>query len=306
MDSRIEVIGIDHGWSMMKSVSEVFVTGIKEITSIPALYRDTLEYKGRYYRVGTNRQEVKDTKTEDDSFKLLTYAAVAKELKRRGLTETRVFLAVGLPLTRFGAEKKSFIKYLMEEKDVSFTFEQVGYHIILENVVVFPQCYAAVADRLPTFAKKTLVVDIGSWTIDIMPVIDRAPDESHCATIPKGLITCIRSINEQCVRQLNGEVDEGEIQQFMRYGAIDIDERYQKIIREEIKSFVERVYNSIREYGYNLNTTPIVFVGGGAVVMKNFGTYNQKNISYILDIKANAKGYEYLATIGMRSMMRKV
>ena len=306
MDSRIEVIGIDHGWSMMKSVSEVFVTGIKEITSIPALYRDTLEYKGKYYRVGTNRQEVKDTKTEDDSFKLLTYAAVAKELKRRGLTESRVFLAVGLPLTRFGAEKKSFIKYLMEEKDVSFTFEQVGYHIILENVVVFPQCYAAVADRLPTFAKKTLVVEIGSWTIDIMPVIDRAPDESHCATIPRGLITCIRSINEQCVRQLNGEVDEGEIQQFMRYGTIDIDERYQKIIREEIKSFVERVYNSIREYGYNLNTTPIVFVGGGAVVMKNFGTYNQKNISYILDIKANAKGYEYLATIGMRSMMRKV
>ena len=27
--TRIEVIGIDHGWSMMKSVSEVFVTGRK-------------------------------------------------------------------------------------------------------------------------------------------------------------------------------------------------------------------------------------------------------------------------------------
>ena len=305
MDTRIEVIGIDHGWSMMKSVSEVFVTGIKEITTIPALYKDTLEYKGKYYRVGTNRQEVKNTKTEDDSFKLLTYAAVAKELKRRGLKESKVFLAVGLPLTRFGAEKKPFINYLMEEKDVTFIFEQVSYHIVIDNVVVFPQCYAAVADRLPSFAKKTLVVDIGSWTIDIMPVIDRAPDESHCTTIPRGLITCIRSINEQCVRQLNGEVDEAEIQQFMRYGTIDIDERYQKIIKEEITSFVERVYNSIREYGYNLATTPIVFVGGGAVVMKNFGNYNQKNISYILDVKANAKGYEYLATMAMRNIMKR-
>lgn len=171
MDTRIEVIGIDHGWSMMKSVSEVFVTGIKEITTIPALYKDTLEYNGKYYRVGTNRQEVKNTKTEDDSFKLLTYAAVAKELKRRGLKESKVFLAVGLPLTRFGAEKKSFIRYLMEEKDVTFTFEQVRYHIVIDNVVVFPQCYAAVADRLPSFAKKTLVVDIRSWTIDIMLMI---------------------------------------------------------------------------------------------------------------------------------------
>ena len=34
----------------------------------------------------------------------------------------------------------------------------------------------------------------------------------------KGLITCMRSINEQCVRQLNGEVDESEIQNIMRYG----------------------------------------------------------------------------------------
>ena len=77
-------------------------------------------------------------------------------------------------------------------------------------MAVFPQCYAAVVDKIPAMAKKTLIVDIGSWTIDIMPVINKSPDESKCVTIPKGLITCMRSINEQCVRQLNGEVDESE------------------------------------------------------------------------------------------------
>ena len=34
-------------------------------------------------------EEVKDTKVDDDSFYLLTLAAVAKELKRRGLSEIR-------------------------------------------------------------------------------------------------------------------------------------------------------------------------------------------------------------------------
>lgn len=29
--SKIEVIGIAHGWSMMKTVSQVFVTGAREI-----------------------------------------------------------------------------------------------------------------------------------------------------------------------------------------------------------------------------------------------------------------------------------
>ena len=105
----------------------------------------------------------------------------------------------------------------------------------MDDVAVFPQCYAAVVDKIPTMAKKTLIVDIGSWTIDIMPVINKSPDESKCVTIPKGLITCMRSINEQCVRQLNGEVDESEIQNIMRYGRSDIDDEYFAIIKAEMR-----------------------------------------------------------------------
>ena len=202
MNNKLEVIGIDHGWSMMKTISQVFVTGVKEITTTQALFGDVLEYEGKFYKVGTVRQEVKDTKVEDDSFYLLTLAAVAKELKRRGLAEAMVFLAVGLPLTRFGAEKNDFIKYLTKNKRVSFKYENEPYYIEMDDVAVFPQCYAAVVDKIPTMAKKTLIVDIGSWTIDIMPVINKSPDESKCVTIPKGLITCMRSINEQCVRQI--------------------------------------------------------------------------------------------------------
>ena len=84
MNNKIEVIGIDHGWSNIKTSSQVFVTGVKDITTEPALFDGVLEYKGRYYKVGGNRQEVKSTKTEDDTFYLLTLAAVAKELRRRG------------------------------------------------------------------------------------------------------------------------------------------------------------------------------------------------------------------------------
>ena len=67
MNNKLEVIGIDHGWSMMKTVTQVFVTGVKEITTTPALFGDVLEYDGKYYKIGTVRQEVKDTKVEDDS-----------------------------------------------------------------------------------------------------------------------------------------------------------------------------------------------------------------------------------------------
>ena len=87
---------------------------------------------------------------------------------------------------------------------VSFKYENEPYHIEIDDVAVF-QCYAAVWTRFLLVAKKTLIVDIGSWTIDIMPVIKFRMNQS--VTIPKRSY-CMRSINEQCVRQLNGEVDE--------------------------------------------------------------------------------------------------
>lgn len=250
MNNKIEVIGIDHGWSNIKTSSQVFVTGVKEITTEPALFDGVLEYKGRYYKVGGNRQEVKSTKTEDDTFYLLTLAAVAKELRRRGLCEAKVFLAVGLPLTRFGSEKSDFVKYLTAERDIEFLFENIKYHVVIENVAVFPQCYAAVADKLQTFNKKTLIVDIGSWTIDIMPVVDKVPDESKCVTIPKGLITCMRTINEQYYAEgdlvatvVTGEDGKAKVSDLPlgKYRVVEVEAPYGYVLNKE-EQYVTFVY----------------------------------------------------------------
>lgn len=43
MDNDFEIIGIDHGWSMVKTSSQVFVTGVKEITTEPGMFDDVLE-----------------------------------------------------------------------------------------------------------------------------------------------------------------------------------------------------------------------------------------------------------------------
>ena len=55
-----------------------------------------------------------------------------------------------------------------------------------------------------------------------------------------------------------------------------------------------------------MDLTQIIFVGGGASVMKRFGGLEQKNIQYIEDVKANAKGYEMLGNAYLaRSQRRK-
>ena len=102
MEKNTIAIGIDHGWSQIKTVNtDVFTSGVKEITTMPALYDNVLEYEGKYYKIGGERLEVKENKVLDENFYLLTLAAIAKELEYRCKRNAHILLAVGLPIGRF-------------------------------------------------------------------------------------------------------------------------------------------------------------------------------------------------------------
>lgn len=299
-EERIEIIGIDHGWSNIKTANHVFISGVKEMSTEPVLQDNLIKYQNTYYKIGTSRMEVKDTKVVDESYYILTLAALAKELKMRGKTRAKVVMGVGLLLTRFGAEKRDFIDYLSRQKEVHFKFEGEHFNIRMEKVMIYPQCYGAVVDKIGNFNNNLVIVDIGSWTIDIMPVINQIPDEANCKTIPRGLITCIREINDEMVRVMNGEIPENMIEEVMRYGTVTIGKPYLDIMTRKLTEFAERIYNTLKELGFNSNVSQIVFVGGGASVMKHFGRMEGENISFIEDVRANAKGYEYLTKMSMR------
>ena len=299
MDNTV-IIGVDHGWSQMKTAESVFSAGVEEILSEPAFFDDVLEYGGKYYKVGTRRDAVMENKTVNEDYYLLTLASIAKEMKKRNMREARVLLATGLPVTRYGAEKKEFMKYLSRNRDIRFRFEQVDYKILLEKVAVFPQGYAASVDLISKARKKMMVVvDIGSWTIDIIPIIDGKPDEAKANTIAEGLIPCMRRINKQCMRLYNEKIDEEMIKQYIITGEVELDSKYIKLMERILNEFAVNLFNSLREEGYSLNTTQFCFNGGGAIVMKKFGHIEQKNVQYNFDVHANAKGYEKLVKLAL-------
>ena len=250
--------------------------------------------------------EVKSTKVEDENYYHLTLAAIAKELSYRRINKANVLLAVGLPLTRFGEEKDAFIKYLSQNKEVEFRYEKRQYSVKIERISVYPQCYGAVADRLYLYPQKQLVVDIGSWTVDIMLIVNGSPDESVCVTLPHGIITCMQEINKECVKQLNEEIDEYDILQVILHGSEHLPEKYRVIIETKLSDYCKKIYYSIRELGYNMELTPITFVSGGATVMRKYGGLNQNNITYIDDVRANARGYEYLAKHYLERVLREL
>ena len=107
-----------------------------------------------------------------------------------------------------------------------------------------------------------------------MPIEDSAPNEAECITIREGLIKCMRTINEECMRQYGKELSEEDIQEIMRTG------KHERLPQKYL-TIVDKVYNILLEHGYNLEVTEIVFVGGGAAVMERFGNYDGNNIQYI-------------------------
>ena len=65
-------------------------------------------------------------------------------------------------------------------------------------------------------------------------------------------------------------------------------------MQKELIKYTDKIKTSFAEYGYNIDLTPVVYVGGGASIIKNFGTYVEENTEFITDLCANAKGYEII------------
>lgn len=299
-ESPIIPIAIDHGFSTIKTSHFCFTTGISEIDE-PITQENILWIDGKSYRVGAKRMDVLEDKTASDAFRLLSYVAIAMELDRLGLKKAQVILAVGLPIGRLGKEKESFRQYLMQKRELRFRFSGKAYIISIDNVIVYPQCYGAIVPELPTLKSEEIIVDIGSWTVDTLHLIDRLPDESGCGSDPNGLIPCMRHIDEECVKRFNTKIGENIIKDVMLTGSADINAAYIKVIEDELRAYTRSIFHIVREQGINVNVTPITFVGGGASLMKRYAGIDKKNIRYIEDIKANAKGYDMLLRAYLKS-----
>lgn len=163
-EKRIYYVGIDHGNHLMKTSNHVFENGVERQAVKPTFQANTLVYDGAFYKIGEKRNSVKDSKLADDDYYLLTLAALAKECQSGNIPNgARVVLGVGLPLKQFATVRKQFVKYLKRgNQPVHFKFEDVAYDFTIENVLAFPQCYAAVADRLGSMKGEYLIVDVGS------------------------------------------------------------------------------------------------------------------------------------------------
>lgn len=285
-------VGVDYGNGNTKGDSGfVMRSGVKKLAEKPPIESKTVYWNGQHYAVGAPKMEIGKSKVESDEMLIATMAAIAEKFKVLGITAGEIRLGVGLPLTMMGREKRDCHDYYMKNRKLNFRYEGVNYSVYIISVDVFPQGYAAVVNRLGTFGMSTVVIDVGSWTVDILPITEGQPDVSRCKSLSIGTFTALTEINENLRQKFGEEADEAIIRDVMIHGTSNIHQDYLKVIQEGLCGYVEIVMNSLKTLKFNSTLTEFVFLGGGASVIKNFGENLGENITILEDVCINAKGY---------------
>ena len=141
----IYIIGVDHGYGNIKTANHCFPTGVESSDTEPTFKNDLLIYQGRYYQIGVGHKEYAAEKVMDEDYYILTLAAIARELSREQITQANVFLAAGLPLSWVAKQRKAFQAYLLQNREVKFSFRRKNYRIRIVGAAVYPQGFAAIA-----------------------------------------------------------------------------------------------------------------------------------------------------------------
>lgn len=210
----------------------------------------------------------------------------------------RVQLAVGLPPAHFGVQAKRFINYFNGRGAVAFQFKGKTYAIFIENTACFPQSFSAAAATVKNLASfpRALVVDIGGFTADYVRLRNGVPDMAACDSLENGVILLYNRICAKANAELDILLEESEIDRILRSEDQDAAPEVIALAEREAQEFINDLLSGLRERMLELKSGKVIFLGGGATLLRRQIEASGKTgqAIFVEDINANAKGYEYL------------
>ena len=298
------IIAIDNGNGNTKTEHLCFKSGVESYVTEPVVNKDYFKIGDKYYIVGESHMTYLGDKTTSEECRILTIAAIVKEMEYRHMTEGKVRVAAGLPLGWCNpSNKKEFANYLMSESDIYVFYHKTNYHIEIVGVDVFPQGFAAICGRYE-MKGLNMLVDIGNGTINMLLIKDGAPNEHSVITERTGVGSCMKNIMKEVTQIYNDDVSEDMIEPYLKDGCDPNDSPITSIVDRVASAYGEEIIKKIHSNGYKDDLMKLYIIGGGGCILKNFTDLSSKRgVIFIDDICANAKGYAYLTR---QKMMRKM
>ena len=177
-----------------------------------------------------------------------------------------------------------------------FRYEDTEYRVTIEDVRLFPQGYAAVLTEpdLVVDEPSLLAMDIGGWTVDLMRIDNGVPNADTCHSREMGMIRCMDTVREEVQRQTGLSITDAQIEQMLAGGPCSLNENVRQIVREQGRSYTERLLSAVLEAGFDYKALPVIMLGGGAAIVSRQIQPNTNlcRLAALPDDKLNAIGYE--------------
>ena len=301
------LIAIDHGNYAIKTPHISFVSGLSEHTVKPPLADEVMEYEGKFWTLSGKRVPYMRDKTKDERYFILSLFAIARELVAAGSIAAfeQIDLAVGLPPEHFGMLRERFAQYFRRFGTVNFVYNDKPLSIVIRNVFVYPQAYAAVIPQSGQLLKtlRMFVVDIGGFTTDVLLLRKGKPDLQYCRSLESGVITMNNEIIGKISAQHDMKIEDEHISAVLLGQETVLPEEVKKTIRDAAELHAKDILDKLRELQVDLRTDPAIFIGGGSVLFQPLieRTSLVSHATFVSDPRANAIGYAMLAAQQLNS-----
>jgi len=291
------LIAIDHGNYAIKTPNFSFTSGLITLASKNTIYdTDIVEFGNQIWALSNERIHYMRDKTKDERFFILTLFAIAKELRHLGVDSPleAIDLAVGLPPEHYATLKNKFKEYFQRGK-VNFVYNNRPMTIIIQQVFVYPQAYAAIAPRAESLVDcpRVFIVDIGGYTTDVLLIRNGAPDLQFCRSLEDGVITMYNPIIGNVNAKHNMLIDDEHINSILQGKNTLLPDEVVRSVIESVKLHGNDIINRLRELRVDLRSNPAIFMGGGSLLFKPYLENSDliTRAEYEPNPKANALGY---------------
>ncbi len=299
------LIAIDHGNYNIKTPHHSFMAGLAEHSVRPPMADEVLEYNGSYWTLSGKRLNYRRDKTKDESYFILTLFAIAREMLHAGKYNTveRVQLAVGLPPEHYGILKDNFARYFKRSESIHFVYNDKSFTIMIGNVYVYPQAYAAIAPQKSQLNHhlRVFLVDVGGYTTDVLLLRNGKPDMQFCRSLEMGVITMNNDIIRRVGAQHDMRIEDEHISAVLSGKETILPEDVKRTIRASAGQHAKDILDKLRELQVDLRSNPAVFIGGGSILFRDYLEKSPMvaSATFVDSPNANALGYYAMAEAEM-------
>ena len=211
-------------------------------------------------------------------------------------------LAVGLPPEHYALRRK-FASYF-QRGSVQFTFNSTPVCLVIRDVLVYPQAYAAVVPQATLLKEspRTFVIDVGGYTTDVMLLRYSKPDMQFCRSLEMGVISMSNDLIGKISARFDIRIEDDHISDVIQGRPTILPDEVRKAIFSAVKTYANDILDKLRELQVDLRANPAIFAGGGAALFKPFLEASPlvAKADFILNQQANAIGYELLGSTQLR------